>query len=212
MQRLLPRAAAVLLLTAFVADGPLARADESQCIAAVTDKHYERLSAVCIELPHRDRLKKMQLLMSGQYTHYLGTIEQPSDAFTALKQLATDGDHQAQYMYGLLYSTVHFATDYSWPSHPANDGKVSLEQFNDRIRAEADFWARKAVSGGHTLAMLDVAENILRQSFADESADLAEALQLARQARAENPRLARDLISRIHKRTRDLKAGSSPKD
>lgn len=193
-----------VLLAAFLQGSAMAAADEAQCIAAVRDQHYERLSTVCIDLPHRNRMKKMELMMSGEYTHYLGTVERPSTAFSMLRESAISGDHQAQYMYGLLYSTVHFATDISWPTHAANDGKMSLERYNERIHAEAARWARMAAEGGHTLAMLDVAEDILRRSYLDNQINLVEALQIARRAKKENPALADDLIARINERIKKI--------
>lgn len=184
---------------------PTAAADNAQCLEAAKNKRFERLSTVCIDLPHRDRLKKMDLLMTGDYVHYLGTVEQPSLAFQLLKNHAGGGDIQAQYMYGLLYSTVHIATNFSWPKHPGNDGTLTIDEYNEKIRVESGAWAKKAADGGHSLAMLDVAEEMLRKSYTDDTTDLMEAIEIATEAKQTNKLLAEDLIARIRERIKKIR-------
>ncbi len=41
---------------------PASAADQRQCEDAVNQRHYSRLSSVCIDLPHRNRMEKMRLL------------------------------------------------------------------------------------------------------------------------------------------------------
>lgn len=195
------RSTLVCVLTgALMLSSPAVFASEALCLEAVREQRFERLTTVCIELPHRNRLEKMRLLMSGNFTHYLGTVAQPSEAFELLRKTAETEDSDAQYMYSQLYGTVHPASAEVWDRHPANDGRISRADYNAQVRAEAGRWLQKAAENGHTLALIETAEAMLLSSYTSENIDLQEALAIAERANEANPALAGNLITRLKKR------------
>ncbi len=179
---------------------PGASASEALCLEAVKEQHYERLTTVCVELPHRNRLEKMRLLMSGNFKHHLGTVDQPTEAFALLKSSAEDHNANAQYMYSQLYGTVHNASAEHWESHPSNDGTVSLRDYNAQVKLESTQWLNRAAENGHTLALLKVAEDMLLSSYTSDDINLRDALNIAKRANESHPTLAASLISRLKKR------------
>ncbi len=179
---------------------PSAAASEALCLEAVKEQRFERLTTVCVDLPHRNRLEKMRLLMSGNFTHYLGTVDQPSEAFALLKTSAESHDANAQYMYGQLYRTVHTASAEYWEKHPGNNGTVSLGDYNTQVKTASTLWLNRAAENGHALALLKVAEDMLLSSYTSDDVNLRDALNIAKRANASNPTLAASLISRIQRR------------
>lgn len=182
---------------------PAASATEALCLEAVEQQHFERLTTVCLDLPHRNRLEKMRLLMSGNFTHYLGTVQEPSQAFSRLKEQARRNDADAQYMYGQLYDTVHTASIENWNKHPGNRGNVTLADYNRTVKTESTHWLNRAAENGHTLALIEVAETMLLDSYTKEDVDLREALSIAKRASEGNSTLAETLIERLKKRLRE---------
>lgn len=191
---------ACALTTALILSSLPASANEALCLEAVKEQRFERLTTVCVDLPHRNRLEKMRLLMSGNFTHYLGTVENPSEAFVLLREIAETDDSDAQYMYSQLYETVHPASEEGWARHPGNNGRISREDYNSRVNAEATRWLQRAAENGHTLALLETAEAMLLKSYTSEEIDLREALAIAERANESNPALASSLITRLKKR------------
>ncbi len=189
-----------LVLSTLLLLSPQASANEVLCLEAVEEQRFERLTTVCIDLPHRNRLEKMRMLMSGDFTHYLGTFAQPSEASRLLKKEAETGDSNAQYMYSQLFGTVHKAAAEAWANHPGNDGRTSMANYNAQVRAEAASWLQRAAENGHTLAQLETAEAMLLSSYTSEDINLREALSIAERANEDNPVLATRLITRIKKR------------
>ncbi len=190
----------ILLLSSLLLFAPSSSASEKLCLEAVQEQRYERLTTVCIDLPHRNRLEKMRRMMSGDFTHYLGTYSWPSEPSRILKQNAESGDPSAQYMYSQLFGTVHKAAAEAWPQHPGNDGEISMDEYNANVRAEADRWLHRAAENGHTLALLETAEAMLLSSYTSKEIDLRDALSIAERANEDNPALAASLINRLKKR------------
>jgi len=191
------------LLSSTLLTLPSAASSEALCLEAVEEKLYARLTTVCVDLPHRNRLEKLRLLASGNFTHYLGTVSKPSKAFSLLKENADKNDANAQYMYSQLYRTVHSATAESWSTHPENQDSISLKSFNSQVQAESEKWLSRAADNGHTLALLEVAEDMLLSSYTSEDVNLRQALRIARSAETKNPTLANSLISRLKKRIKE---------
>ncbi|MFK8030167.1 MAG: hypothetical protein AB8G18_07995 [Gammaproteobacteria bacterium] len=181
-----------------------ATASEAQCLKAVKERHFERLTQVCVDLPHRNRLEKMRMIMTGDFTHYLGTAAQPSEAFALLKESAYRHDKDAQYMYSQLYGTAHTASVERWDGHPGNNQKISMEEYNANVKEEAAYWMELAAENGHTLALLEVAEVMLLNSYTNDKVNLRKALSIARRANEANPTLAASLIERLNKRIREF--------
>ncbi|MEM7083098.1 MAG: hypothetical protein AAF465_10220 [Pseudomonadota bacterium] len=143
--------------------------------------------------------------MSGNFDHYLGTIERPSDAFVLLKQLAEQHDKDAQYMYSQLYATVHTISLDAWQkalgAHASE--RQTLTEYNAKVKAESQYWLKQAADNGHTLALLEVAESMLLKSYTVRNVDLHEAMLIAERANEANPKLAANLIERLQKRIRE---------
>lgn len=192
-------ALAALVVTALASPTTLA-ASESLCLEAVKQQRFERLTTVCLDLPHRNRLEKMRLLMSGNFKHYLGTIDRPTEAFELLKEQASTHDADAQYMYAQLFETVHTASAENWTRHPGNREGVSLAEYNDLVKRESGDWLNRAAENGHALALIEVAETMLLNSYTSEDVNLREALSIAKRANESNPTLAANLIARLKKR------------
>lgn len=195
-----PTLAAVAVLWALPA-----QADRTQCMKAVAEKHYERLPTVCLDLPHRNHLKKLELMMTGDFNHYLGTMDKPSRAFSLLRMHAEKNDPDAQYMYGHLFGTVHRASESNWSTISKGNDNRSIDDYNAQVRAEAASWVARAAEAGHGIAMLEVAESELLRSFTSDDVDLDKALSIAMKAGSNNPKLADELIKRIKERKDDMR-------
>lgn len=183
----------------------VASATEIDCYRAVQEGVYSKVVSACIQLPHNDRMATLEALSTGNYKHYLGTLDDPSPAFSLLHAYADSGDVNAQYMYGLLMSMVHVKSVERWEAeHDGEADLATLKQHNRRVREEAAQWIEKAAERGHTLAMLEAAEDMVRRSYADPSTDLRAALDYAQKAKEKNSRLADHMIERVEKRMKEL--------
>ena len=178
-------------------------ADQDACFKSVTARDYSRTISACLELPRGDRSAMLSALARGNYTHYLGTLDRPTQAFAQLRAQAATGIVDAQYVYGTLYSMVHVVSPENWRQNER--GTRTRESYNSAVRAEAAIWIKKAADQGHTLAMLDLADYYVQQSYEDPKIDLSLALEYASRARDDNESLAELTLDKIRRRMSELR-------